>query len=46
MIRFTKALQWLDNLLDRAASVGTYRAAAAAMEVKRNADRERVKAAV
>ena len=46
MMRFTSILPWLDNRRDRAPSVGMYKAAAAAMDVNRKADRERVNAAV
>ena len=42
MIRFTRFRQWFDNLLERAAAEGMNNAAAATMEVKRNADLDRV----
>ena len=43
MMRFTKNLQWLDSLRDRADADGMNKAAAAEMDVNRNADLERVK---
>ncbi len=46
MIRLTKFRQWLDSLLDKAAAEGMNKAEAATIEVKRNADLERVKAEV
>lgn len=46
MMRLTSVLQWLERRLDRAEAAGMKSAAAAAIEVKRNAERERAKAAV
>lgn len=45
-MRFTSVLQWFERRRDSAEADGMKRAAAAAMEVKRKAERERVKAAV
>jgi hypothetical protein len=46
MMRLTSVLQWLERRRESAAAVGMKSAAAAAIEVKRKAERDRVKAAV
>jgi len=46
MMRLTRVLQWLDRRRERALAWGRKRDAAAAMEVKRKAERDRVQAAV